>query len=285
MTPTPSRSVFLDVDGTLMQDGSYIPPSAAAAVRSARRNGHRVFLSTGRGMKELAGAVLDIGFDGAVTNGGGFATAGDEVAVAHLLSEADVARIRECFGAHGVHWFWQTYDRMFAGPGLAAVLDEALARDRERCRAAGGDPDDPNFYSVGMKTFDDDALLRPGQIAKAVFLSDAADAVAAVLDELRSDYSVVEGTIPVPAGSSGEVAAAGVNKGTTILELLAHLGLDPADAIGVGDNWNDAEMFEVCGTAIAMGNAAPGVQALADEVTAAIDADGIHIAFERHGLL
>jgi hydroxymethylpyrimidine pyrophosphatase-like HAD family hydrolase len=44
-------------------------------------------------------------------------------------------------------------------------------------------------------------------------------------------------------------------------------------------------MFEVCGTAIAMGNAAPEVQALADEVTTAIDDDGIHNAFTRHGLL
>ena len=57
------------------------------------------------------------------------------------------------------------------------------------------------------------------------------------------------------------------------------------DAIGIGDNWNDAEMFEVCGLSIAMGNAAPSVQALADEVTTAIDDDGIWNAFERHGLI
>ena len=44
-------------------------------------------------------------------------------------------------------------------------------------------------------------------------------------------------------------------------------------------------MFEVCGTSIAMGNAVPGVQALADEVTTAIDDDGIHNAFVRHGLI
>ena len=46
-----------------------------------------------------------------------------------------------------------------------------------------------------------------------------------------------------------------MHKGAAILAILGHLGIDPADAIGVGDNWNDAEMFEVCGTAIAMGNA------------------------------
>ncbi|WP_298740615.1 HAD hydrolase family protein [uncultured Microbacterium sp.] len=78
---------------------------------------------------------------------------------------------------------------------------------------------------------------------------------------------------------------AGANKGVTILRLLAHLGIDPADAIGIGDNWNDAEMYEVCGLSIAMGNAAPGIAELADQVTETIDADGIHHAFVRNGLI
>lgn len=43
-------------------------------------------------------------------------------------------------------------------------------------------------------------------------------------------------------------------------------------------------MFEVCGTAIAMGNAVDGVKALADQVTTSID-DGIWNAFERNRLI
>lgn len=80
--PDARRAVFLDVDGTIMQDGHYIPPSAAAAIRAARARGHLVFLSTGRGMAEIQGELWDIGFDGAVSNGGAFATLGDEVVAA-----------------------------------------------------------------------------------------------------------------------------------------------------------------------------------------------------------
>lgn len=93
------------------------------------------------------------------------------------------------------------------------------------------------------------------------------------------------GTIPLPGWASGEVAPWGVHKGAAILALLARLGIDPADAIGVGDNWNDAEMFGVCGVSIAMGGAVPGVQALADQVTTTIDDDGILRAFARNGLI
>lgn len=283
------RAVFLDVDGTLLQDGTYLPESAVAAVQAARANGHLVLLSTGRGMAELKGRILDIGFDGAVMNGGGFANVGDELVVSRLMAAADVARLTERFEARGIHWYFQSYDRMFASPGLPGLLAERLERDQvlhaQRAEAAGVAADELEFFSIGMKTFDDEVHYSDAEVAKAVLLGHDADAMADLLAELAPDFAVVSGTIPLPDGSSAEVAPAGVNKGAAILEVLAHLGIDPADAIGIGDNWNDAEMFEVCGLSIAMGNASPEVQALADEVTTAIDDDGIHNAFVRHGLI
>ncbi|MEH3089885.1 MAG: HAD family hydrolase [Microbacterium arborescens] len=289
-TPEPRRrAVFLDVDGTLLQDGIHLPDSAVDAVRRARQNGHLVLLSTGRGMAELRGRIMDIGFDGAVTNGGAFASVGDELIVSRLMTAGDVSRLSAAFAARGIHWYFQSYDRMFASPGLPVLLADRLERDRvlhvDRARAAGMDPDELEFFSVGMKTFDDERHFSDAEVAKAVLLGADADAVADVLAELSPDFAVVSGTIPLPEGSSGEVAPRGVNKGAAILEVLAHLGVDPANAIGIGDNWNDAEMFEVCGLSIAMGNAAPEVQALADEVTTAIDDDGIRNAFARHGLI
>lgn len=225
------RAVFLDVDGTLLQDGIHLPASAVAAVQTARANGHLVLLSTGRGMAELRGRILDIGFDGAVMNGGGFATVGDELVVSRLMTAADVARLTERFDARGIHWYFQTYDRMFASPGLPALLAERLERDRvlhdERAAAAGVAPDDLEFFSVGLKAFDDDAHFSDAEVAKAVLLGADADAMADLLAELSPDFAVVSGTIPLPEGSSGEVAPAGVNKGAAILEVLAHLGVDP----------------------------------------------------------
>lgn len=296
MTASPDRrrSVFVDVDGTLMKNGHYIPASAARAIAAARANGHLVFLSTGRGHAELDENLMSIGFDGAVSNGGAFATLRDrferdEIIVSRLFAPDAVRTLQGVFARHGVEWYFQAYDRMFASPGLPAVLAARLERDRiahtERARGEGLDPADLPFYSVGMKTFDDDVHFTDSSLAKAVLLADDAAVLDRLLAEIADEFAVVSGTIPLPDGASAEVAPAGVNKGATILELLAHLGLDPRDAIGIGDNWNDAEMFEVCGLSIAMGNAAPDVQKLADEVTTAIDDDGIWNAFTRHGLV
>lgn len=262
------RAIFLDVDGTIMQDGHYIPSSAVAAIRAARANGHLVFFSTGRGMAELQGEIGEIGVDGAVTNGGAFAAVGDEVIAATLFAPEDVSRLKRHLEAAGIHGYFQSFDQMFASQGLPELLTERFTR-------AG----------LPTKVFHDYEGFDDTKIAKLVFLTDDEDAAARTLTELGAEFEVVSGTIPVAFRASGEVAPRGVHKGAAILALLAHLGIDRADAIGIGDNWNDAEMFAVCGLSIAMGNASPEVQALADEVTTAIDEDGIHAAFLAHGLI
>lgn len=267
-TPGRRRAIFLDVDGTIMQDGRYIPPSAVEAIRAARARGHLVFLSTGRGTAELQGELADIGFDGAVSNGGAFASLGDEIVSGTLFRPDEVARLQRYLADNGIHGYFQSYDQLFASEGLAELMEERFAGT-----------------GLPMKVFHDPADFDAAQMAKLVFLTDDRDAAARALTELGADFAVVGGTIPVSFWASGEVAPPGVHKGAAILALLEHLGIDAADAIGVGDNWNDAEMFEVCGTSIAMGNAVEGVKALADQVTTAIDDDGIHNAFVGNGLI
>lgn len=264
---TARRAVFLDVDGTIMQDGRYIPPSAAAAIREARARGHLVFLSTGRGMAELQGELMQIGFDGAVSNGGAFAAIGDEIVAGTLFSPADVARLERYLEDTGIHGYFQSFDQMFATEALPALLAAKV-----------------DGTGIPLKVFHDPADFDPAQMAKLVFVTEDQDAAARALTDLGTDFAVVSGTIPLPGWASGEVAPAGVHKGAAIRAILDHLGMDAADAIGIGDNWNDAEMFDVCGTSVAMGNAAPGVQALADRVTTAIDDDGILNAFVALGL-
>ena len=77
----------------------------------------------------------------------------------------------------------------------------------------------------------------------------------------------------------------GTTKGSAIESVLEHLDVDRSVAIGIGDSWNDVEMFEVCGVGIAMGNAVPELKALADETTTSVRDDGVWNAFLRHGLV
>ncbi|MEV8240652.1 Cof-type HAD-IIB family hydrolase [Microbacterium testaceum] len=279
-----TRIAFLDVDGTILEHGSLIAPSTVTAIRQARANGHQVWLSTGRSAGDVHPDVLAIGFDGAITNGGAYATRGEEMLVEQPMPRADVELLERYFEAHGIHYFLQTHGGVFASEGMGAVMT-AYRRERHAERAAqlaeqGLTAEEPLWKEPRpVAEVDRDA------VAKAVFVSPSIDTVVHAAAELGDAFHVIPGSIPLPGGSNGEIGQAGVTKGSAITAVLAQLGLPATDAIGIGDSWNDVEMFEVVGTPVAMGNAVPELQKLAGRVTTSVLDDGVHNAFAELGLI
>lgn len=276
---TTPRIAFLDVDGTILDHGSTIAPSTVTAIRSARELGALVYLSTGRSAGDIHPAVLEIGFDGAITNGGAYAVAGDVTVVAEPMPADAVERLEAFFGSHRIHYFLQTAEAVYADPAVQQAVAAMLAS----LRARRGD--EPQTAPQTTPRFRDLGTIDRTLVAKAVFLSESTDAVARAHAELGDRFHVVPGSIPLPGGTNGEIGMKGVTKGSAITAVLEHLGIDATAAIGIGDSWNDVEMFEACGTGIAMGNADDELKALADEVTTAVLDDGVHNAFARHGLI
>ncbi|POH66936.1 MULTISPECIES: Cof-type HAD-IIB family hydrolase [Cryobacterium] len=281
------RIAFLDVDGTLIDSGEVIAPSTIEAVRTARANGHLVYLSTGRASVEIYAAIRDIGFDGAITAGGGFAEIGDELVISRTMPEDAVARMVGFYEESGYDFYLQSYDELFPSPGVrgrfAAYLDDDSERKGET-RTDLASVTDADEHPA-LKAFADVRPLRYSGIAKSVFLAADLTAFDRVSEALSGDFHVITGTIPHMGKGSGEVTLDGVNKGTTLLQLLDKLGIDAASAIGIGDSTNDIEMLQVCGVGIAMGNATDTVKAHADEVTTSVLDDGVWNAFRRHGLI
>ena len=54
-----NKVVFLDVDGTITTYENVIPESAKRAIRTARANGHKVLMCTGRSKAENPPELLD----------------------------------------------------------------------------------------------------------------------------------------------------------------------------------------------------------------------------------
>lgn len=283
-SPTGRRIVFLDVDGTILEHGETVAPSTVEAIRAARSAGHLVYLCTGRAAGDIHPRVAEIGVDGAITNGGVTATAGDEIVVSRLMPEASVDRLVSALEARGTHYFLQADDEVFASDGMAALVRDFVRRLQERDAAAGVVRAEDSLAGLATRTYRDVSAAPRDAIAKAVFVSFDADRLETLRADLGEEFHVVPGSMPLPGGSNGEICLMGTNKGSAIELVLAHLGIDAADAIGVGDSWNDVEMFEVCGTSVAMGNAVPELKRLADRVTTSVAADGVWNAFRDLGL-
>lgn len=281
-----TRIAFLDVDGTILEHGTAIADSTITAIRTARENGHLVYLCTGRAAGDIHPKVREIGYDGAITNGGAYAVRGDELLFADPMPREDTDRLIAYFEAEDIDYFLQSNEAVYASEGVGAMLDEYFAERRKRHledarRLGQTDAVDPKpiitYRPVGEADLD--------AIAKTTFISKRSDSVDKAQADLGERFHVIPGSIPLPGGSNGEIGLAGTNKGSAIVRVLDILGLDAADAIGIGDSWNDAEMFDVVGSPVAMGNADPALKERAGNVTTDVLDDGVWNAFVKLGLV
>jgi Cof subfamily protein (haloacid dehalogenase superfamily) len=274
------KAIFLDVDGTLIDDYGRVPDSAERAVREARANGHMVFLCTGRSMVELTPTVLDVGFDGYVLASGAYVQVGSDVLEHKRLSTEAVRHVADYFDAHGGGYYFQANDGVFASP---------KARDLLRSIVASHVAADPAFAEVehGLLTYVDTITVDGDPYSMAITKAIYFDAVASI-DELRAeftDFEIVPSSVTVFGASAGEMMIPGVHKATGIDVLLKHVGVDLADTIAIGDSYNDLEMLERVAVGIAMGDAPQAIKDIADDVTAPTSEDGIRLAFLRYGLI
>ena len=126
-----------------------------------------------------------------------------------------------------------------------------------------------------------DALPDPAAAVHSVVLFvDHLDALG-LLAELTP--VLPEGVAATPSGLPGsvELTAPGVHKGRGLVELSERLGIARQQVVAFGDGLNDHEMLTWAGLGVAMGNAGAATKAVADEVTASNDEDGVAVVVER----
>ena len=78
-----------------------------------------------------------------------------------------------------------------------------------------------------------------------------------------------------------DLAPEGVSKATGLAKVAERLGVGREDILAIGDGDNDAEMLSWAGRGVAMGNAAPEVQEVADHVTTSLEDDGVAVELSR----
>jgi HAD superfamily hydrolase (TIGR01484 family) len=74
------------------------------------------------------------------------------------------------------------------------------------------------------------------------------------------------------------------DKGRSLEMVCRELGVDPAEAMAIGDSEADVAMFQVAGQGIAMGNAPESVREAARDVAPQNDDDGVAWAIRKYVL-
>ena len=251
--------IALDLDGTFLDPAGEISPASLEAVRTARAAGVQVGLSTRRAGAEAAHFSKLAGCDNlAVCLGGAAlcdARTGSHLRRWDLPEETGRRALELCLGR-------DIELMIFAGEEI--LLDPFSRRSLQRTypfsvfhRRAVDVPDPlAHLAERGLPLTKLHGDQKPGGYP---------------LEELAALPGV---ELTASNDHDFELVPAGVNKGRTLALLALMWGIPLERCAAVGDSANDLAMLRAVGCPIAMGNAAPQVQAAAARTVADNSHDG-----------
>ena len=273
--------IFLDVDGTLVNDNGIVSNSAEVAIKEARKNGHLIFLSTGRSKAELFDHIMDIGFDGVIAAAGGYIELNNKTIMHKKFKEEEVKEIVEYFNEKGIDFYLEANGGLFASKGCKEHLIKILFDENQSEKQR-------EELEKGMKPFIECLIngenLYRDDINKISFLGSNND-INEIIAKFSEKFNIIPSTVPMFGENSGEVSLKGIHKANAIEVLLEHLDVPNENTYAYGDGINDKEMLEFVNTGVAMGNAKEELKAIADDITDIHDNDGIYNSFKKHGLI
>jgi Cof subfamily protein (haloacid dehalogenase superfamily) len=255
------RLAAIDLDGTLVRTDGTVSELTRTALVRVQAAGVKVVLASARGPRgvaEIARAHALVGT--AICSNG---------AVLLDLERDEVLRTRHLGAEVAGRLVVALRKRL---PGVTFAVESVEFAHEPGFGAWNWEP------PAGTRIADALELLE-SPVAKLIVRHeehDLAAIAAAAVEVVGSDAAV---TIPGPW--TVEVSAAGVSKATALAELCAELGIEATEVVGFGDYPNDVPMLRWAGHAVAVANAHPDVLAIADEVTASNDEDGVALVLER----
>lgn len=257
-------AVVLDLDGTLLNTRREVSPRNLHAILDCHKNGIQIIIATARPSRSvrmlLPEALLQLGcmiyYNGAHTVDSLYQME-DHMLIDHEtvtdLYDAITARSGEllvCF---------EVQDTMFSDRSLASEHFDIL-----------GMPSDAPVPTILSR--EEISRLCP---SKLLFPN-----VQNIYTELNSSFSHRVKLILTDGSRLVQIMNSSVSKAGALGQVLSRRGLHPDQVMVFGDDYNDLELFDLCGYPVAMGNAINELKIKAARITETNDDDGVAVVLE-----
>ena len=264
------KLIALDMDGTLLTSNKLILPETIEDIHAAVKVGKDVVFSTGRGLVEMKSFFEQIPqinyaivFSGAVV----YNITEKEIIYCDSIPQQVALEIIKIADA-------------FQAMAHLLTLNESIVDKRQVQQMA----------EYNMKIYQSSFLKITTQVdslAEAcinypsfpkvnIYFRRREDRMAAY-EQLKL-YPI---TFAFAEEASLEMSPLNTTKGTALLHLASHLGIDVSETIAVGDADNDRDILLKAGLAVAMENANKDIKEMADEIVTDNDHNGTGEAIKK----
>lgn len=275
------KIIFIDVDGTLVDYENHLPESAVKAIRQARKNGHKVYICTGRSKAEVYPPLWEIGLDGMIGGNGSYVESEGVVVMHQLITLEQCKHIVDWLHERKLEFYLESNNGLFASEHFEEEGEPVI---QEYSKRKGKE----NAEKITMKE------AFPDMIYGGELYRDDVNKVSFILRSYQDHLDSIQefpDLQPGTWGGKGEIALFGdlgvkdITKAHAIDQLLNYLGAKCEDTIAFGDAKVDIPMLEYCHIGVAMGSGGDEIKAMADYITDNVDQDGLYNAFVHFGLI
>ena len=255
------KVILIDVDGTLVDYENHLPPSAVKAIRMARAQGHLVYIC-------MIGA-----------NGGYIEHHGEVLFHAHLKKE-QCSAIVDWLHSRNLEFYLESNTGLYASEHFEEAGEPVMQKYMQR---KGNGQENIHIRAQYPDMVFGENLYREDVNKISFILNSYADVTAAA--QFFPDLKISTWGGKGETALFGDIGIQDIDKATAISLLLKYLHMEQKDTIAFGDAAVDIPMLEYCALGIAMASGGKEIKAMADDITAAVNEDGLYKAFLKYNLL
>ena len=257
------KAIFFDIDGTLISFKTHkLPESTKTALQMLREKGIKLFVATGRPLKNVDFLKAMFEFDGYVTMNGQYCCYGSDIIHEATISTESLRTLLPYLQEHSIACSVVELNYNY----INLINDKVLGVYELLGNTLELEPIEDMSRALCNKVYQ----LSPyiDEADEAEFLRHLPGCKAARWCAPFTDI--------IPSDGGKEIG---------IEAMLAHCGMTVDEAMAFGDGGNDVTMLQHIKMSVAMGNAEDKVKAAASYVTDDIDNDGIYKALRHFNII
>ena len=261
------KAIFLDMDGTILHKDNRVDLETTEVIQQLRDKGYKVFLATGRAHNEIHYLVPEsFAVDGIISSNGTLGMVKDSVLFKHSLSYNAVIDIVQRAQQEAIYYEIFPFD----SNRIVLQEDKAWANALFEPATPPGDVGVSEWSSRKASLVDKvdwETSIPEKSFSKIYLFSPDIEKITNFRNNLLKDQDKLQISVSNSSRCNAETMAYRIDKGTGRKEMIEHFGIAQQETLVIGDSDNDRAMFAFGHYTVAMKNARPEIQALADDVT------------------